>query len=34
VSALFALDSFGGGFVLQSFLAWWLQQKFARTKQC
>jgi MFS family permease len=28
MSALFALDSFGGGFVLQSFLAWWLQQKF------
>ncbi len=28
LSALFALDSFGGGFVLQSFLAWWLQQKF------
>ena len=28
LSALFALDSFGSGFVLQSFLAWWLQQKF------
>jgi len=28
LSALFALDSFGGGFILQSFLAWWLQQKF------
>jgi MFS family permease len=28
LSTLFALDSFGGGFVLQSFLAWWLQQKF------
>ena len=28
LSALFALDSFGGGFVLQSFLAWWFQQKF------
>lgn len=28
LSALFALDSFGGGFVLQSFLAWWLLQKF------
>jgi MFS family permease len=28
LSALFALDSFGGGFVLQSFVAWWLQQKF------
>src|SRR5204863_9796426 len=25
LSALFALDSFGGGFVLQSFLAWWFQ---------
>jgi MFS family permease len=29
LSALFALDSFGGGFVLQSFVAWWFQQKFA-----
>jgi predicted MFS family arabinose efflux permease len=29
LSALFALDSFGGGFALQSFLAWWLQQRFA-----
>jgi hypothetical protein len=28
LSALFALDSLGGGFVVQSFLAWWLQQKF------
>jgi MFS family permease len=28
LSALFALDSFGGGFILQSFLAWWLQQRF------
>jgi MFS family permease len=28
LSALFALDSFGGGFILQSFLAWWFQQKF------
>lgn len=28
LSALFALDSFGGGFVLQSFLAWWFQQRF------
>ena len=28
LSALFALDSFGGGFVLQSFVAWWLQQHF------
>lgn len=29
LSALFALDSFGGGFCVQSFLAWWLHQKFA-----
>lgn len=28
LSALFALDSFGGGFVLQSFVAWWLHQRF------
>jgi len=28
LSALFALDSFGGGFILQSFLAWWFQQRF------
>lgn len=28
LSALFALDSLGGGLVLQSFLAWWLHQKF------
>lgn len=28
LSALFALDSFGGGFCVQSFLAWWLHQKF------
>ncbi|HVS53530.1 MAG TPA: MFS transporter [Opitutaceae bacterium] len=28
LSGLFALDSFGGGFILQSFLAWWLQKKF------
>jgi MFS family permease len=28
LSALFALDSFGGGFCVQSFLAWWFQQKF------
>ncbi len=28
LGALFALDSFGGGFVLQSFVAWWLQQRF------
>ena len=28
LSGLFALDSFAGGFVLQSFLAYWLQQRF------
>lgn len=28
LSALFALDSFGGGFVLQSFVAWWFQRRF------
>ena len=28
LSGLFALDSFGGGFVLQSFVAWWLHQRF------
>lgn len=28
LSALFALDSLGGGFVLQSFVAWWLHQRF------
>jgi MFS family permease len=28
LSALFALDSFGGGFCVQSFLAWWFHQKF------
>lgn len=28
LAALFALDSFGGGFVLQSFVAWWLHQRF------
>jgi MFS family permease len=31
LSALFALDSFGGGFILQSFLAWWFHQKFGAT---
>lgn len=29
LSGLFALDSFGGGFCVQSFLAWWFHQKFA-----
>jgi len=28
LSGLFALDSLGGGFVLQSFVAWWLHEKF------
>jgi predicted MFS family arabinose efflux permease len=28
LSALFALDAFGGGFVLQSILAWWFHVRF------
>src|SRR5204863_8018127 len=28
LAALFALDSFGGGFIVQSFLAFWLHRKF------
>lgn len=28
LSALFALDAFGGAFILQSMLAYWLQRKF------
>jgi MFS family permease len=28
LSALFALDAFGGGFILQSVVAYWLHQKF------
>ena len=28
LSALFALDSFGGGFVTQAFIAYWLARKF------
>src|SRR5262249_41710750 len=28
LSALFALDAFGGGFVIQSLLAYWLHQRF------
>ena len=28
MSALFALDSFGGGFVIQSFIAYWFTRKF------
>lgn len=32
LSALFALDSFGGGFILQSFVAWWLHQRFGASE--
>jgi MFS family permease len=28
LSALFALDSFGGGFIVQSFLAYWFHRRF------
>jgi MFS family permease len=28
LSALFAMDSFGGGFVVQSFIAYWLARRF------
>jgi MFS family permease len=28
LSALFTLDAFGGGFVVQSFVAWWLHLRF------
>lgn len=28
LSALFALDAFGGGFILQSVVAWWFHQRF------
>lgn len=33
LSALFALDSFGGGFVVQSFLAYWFALKFGASHQ-
>ena len=33
LSALFALDSFGGGFVIQSFIAYWFALKFGTTHQ-
>lgn len=33
LSAPFALDSFGGGFVVQSFLAYWLARKFDASLQ-
>ncbi|MBI4626790.1 MAG: MFS transporter [Verrucomicrobia bacterium] len=32
LSALFALDSFGGGFCVQSFVAWWFHQKFGASE--
>jgi MFS family permease len=32
LSALFALDSFGGGFCVQSFVAYWFHVKFAATE--
>lgn len=28
LSALFALDAFAGGFIVQSFVAWWLHRRF------
>jgi predicted MFS family arabinose efflux permease len=28
LSALFAMDAFAGGFVVQSFLAWWFHERF------
>jgi MFS family permease len=28
LSGLFALDAFAGGFIVQSFVAWWLHRKF------
>ena len=28
LSALFSLDSFAGGFIVQSFLVWWFHQRF------
>ena len=31
LSALFALDSFGGGFVVQSFAAYWFYLRFGLT---
>jgi MFS family permease len=33
LSALFALDSFGGGFVIQSFIAYWFALKFGTSHQ-
>lgn len=31
LSALFSVDSFGGGFIVQSFLAYWFHQRFGAT---
>lgn len=31
LSALFSIDSFGGGFIVQSFLAYWFHQRFGVT---
>jgi len=33
LSALFSLDSFGGGFVIQSFIAYWFALKFGTSHQ-
>ena len=33
LSALFALDSFGGGFVVQAFIAYWFATKFGTSAQ-
>jgi len=33
LSAFFALDSFGGGFVVQSFIAYWFALKFGTSRQ-
>jgi MFS family permease len=32
LSALFALDAFGGGFIVQSLLAWWLARRFGASE--
>jgi MFS family permease len=32
LSALFAVDAFAGGFIVQSFVAWWLHQKFGASE--
>jgi predicted MFS family arabinose efflux permease len=33
LSSLFALDSFGGGFVVQSFIAYWLATRFGESTE-